>query len=207
QDAVATEVAELDSYHVTNGAAMVTNPATGEILAMVGSRGYFDKDIDGNVNVTLALRQPGSSIKPINYAVGLIKGYTAATPFIDEPTCFPNQRGEAPYCPANYDGKWHGVIQMREALGNSINIPAVKMLKVNGVENMIATASAMGITTFTDASRYGLSLTLGGGEVTMLDMVQAYGVFADKGYRIDLHPILKVTDKKGKVLEEYHPLP
>lgn len=206
QDTVATEVARLKSYNVSNGAAIVTNPATGEILAMVGSRDYFDKDIDGNVNVVLAKRQPGSSIKPINYAVGLIKGYTAATPFIDQPTCFPNP-GQAPYCPVNYDGKWHGIILMRDALGNSLNIPAVKMLKLNGVEDMAATAAAMGITTFTDPQRYGLSLTLGGGEVTMLDMAQAFSVFADKGYRIDLHPILKVVDKNGKVLEEYHPLP
>ncbi len=206
QDTVTSEVAGLTNYHVTNGAAMVTNPATGEILAMVGSRGYFDKEIDGNVNVALALRQPGSSIKPINYALGLMKGYNAATPFIDQPICFPNPTG-APYCPVNYDGKWHGVIQMRDALGNSINIPAVKMLKLNGVENMTATASAMGLKTLTDPARYGLSLTLGGGEVTMLDMATAYGVFANRGYRIDLHPILKVTDNKGKVLEEYHPLP
>ena len=204
QDTVASEVAKLTNYHVGNGAALITNPQTGEILAMVGSRGYFDPDIDGNVNVTLALRQPGSSIKPINYAVGLIKGYTAATPFIDEPTCYPSGSG-AQYCPGNYDGKWHGVVQMRYALANSINIPAVKMLKVNGIPDMIATASAMGITTFTDPSRYGLSLTLGGGEVTMLDMAQAYGVFADEGYKVTLHPILQVTDSTGKVLEQYTP--
>ena len=204
EDAVATEVAKLKGYHVSNGAALVTNPGTGEILAMVGSRDYFNEEVDGNVNITTSLRQPGSSIKPINYAVGLIKGYTAATPFIDKQTCFSNP-GLAPYCPVNYDGKFHGVIQMRSALGNSINIPAVKMLKLNGVEAMIATASAMGITTFKDPSRYGLSLTLGGGEVTMLQMATAYGVFANKGYRIDLHPISKVTNSQGKVLEEYSP--
>lgn len=204
QETVATQVAQLTDAHVTNGAALVTDPATGEILAMVGSRDYFDQQDDGNVNVTLAHRQPGSSIKPINYATGLIKGYTAATPFIDTPTCFPNPGGQ-PYCPGNYDGKFHGVVQMREALGNSINIPAVKMLKMNGLDAMIATASAMGIHTFTDPERYGLSLTLGGGEVTMLDMATAYGVLANLGYRVDLHPILKVTDDKGKILEQYNP--
>lgn len=204
QDAVATEVAKLRGYSVSNGSAMISNPATGEILAMVGSKNYFDKAIDGNVNVTIALRQPGSSIKPINYAVGLIHGYTAATPFIDQQTCFPNQGGRQ-YCPVNYDGKFHGVVQMRYALGNSFNIPAVKMLKVNGIPSMIATASAMGITTFKNADNYGLSLTLGGGEVTMVDMTQAFGVFANGGYRIDLHPILKITDRNGKVLEEYKP--
>ncbi|MDP3987924.1 MAG: transglycosylase domain-containing protein [Candidatus Levybacteria bacterium] len=206
ENTVASEVAKLKDYNAKNGAALVTNPKTGEILAMVGSRNYFDSEIDGNVNVVLALRQPGSSIKPINYAVGLIHGYNGATPFVDQPTCFPNP-GHAPYCPVNYDGKWHGVIQMREALGNSINIPAVKMLKVNGIPSMLATASAMGITTFEDPSRYGLSLTLGGGEVTMLDMATAFGVFANQGYRIDLHPILKITNNQGKIIEEYKPFP
>ena len=206
QATVAAEVADLKFSRVTNGASLVTNPATGEILAMVGSHDYFDTENDGNVNVTLARRQPGSSIKPINYAVGLLNGYTAATPFVDQKICFPNP-GHQPYCPVNYDGKFRGVIQVRQALANSINIPAVKMLKINGIEAMIATASAMGITTFTDPRRYGLSLTLGGGEVTMLDMVTAFGVFANGGYKVPLHPILKVTDSKGKVLEEYKPPP
>ena len=204
QATVAAEVDKLKYSHVSNGAAMVTDPRTGEILAMVGSKDYFDKSIDGNVNITLSLRQPGSSIKPINYAVGLIKGYTAATPFIDERTCFPNQGGKD-YCPVNYDGKFHGVVTMRTSLGNSFNIPAVKMLKANGIPAMIATASAMGITTFKSPDNYGLSLTLGGGEVTMLDMTQAFGVFANEGYRVNLHPILKVTDRFGKVLEQYDP--
>lgn len=204
---VAAEIANIPKYyHVTNGAALVTNPATGEILAMVGSKNYFDKDIDGNVNVTIALRQPGSSIKPLNYALGLAKGYTAATPFIDQKTCF-NSPGQPPYCPVNYDGKFHGIVSMRDALGNSLNIPAVKMLKVNGVADFIATASAMGISTFNDPSRYGYSLTLGGGEVTMTDMSTAFGVFANGGYRVDLHPILEVTDKSSKVIEKYTPPP
>lgn len=207
QDTVATEIATLKQYQVSNGAAIVTSPATGEILAMVGSRDYFDTtNTDGNVNVTIQLRQPGSSIKPINYAVGLMKGYTAATPFIDEATCFPNVN-QPPYCPVNYDGGFHGIQQMRFALGNSLNIPAVKMLKVNGVEAMIATASAMGINSFGSPDKYGLSLTLGGGEVQMTQMMTAYGVFANGGYRIDLHPILKVIDRNGKILEEYTPLP
>lgn len=206
QATVAAEIEKLKGQNVGNGAALVTNPKTGEILAMVGSKDYFDEKADGNVNVTLSLRQPGSSIKPVNYAVGLAKGYTAATPFIDQTICFPNP-GHDKYCPVNYDGKWHGVLQMRQALGSSINIPAVKMLKLNGVDAMVATASAMGLTTLTDPDRYGLALTLGGGEVTMVDMATAYGVFANGGYRINLHPILKVTDAKGKVIEEYKPPP
>lgn len=205
QASVSAEVSRLKGYNVSNGAALISNPRTGEILAMIGSKDYFDDSIDGNVNVTIASRQPGSSIKPINYAVGLLKEYTAATPFADSKICFPNTTGPA-YCPVNYDGKFRGIVQMRLALANSINIPAVKMLKLNGVEAMISTASAMGITTFTQPDRYGLSLTLGGGEVTMLDMATAYGVFANSGYRINLRPILKVTDNKGKTLEEYKPL-
>jgi 1A family penicillin-binding protein len=206
QASVSAEIAKLKSYKVGNGAVLVTKPGTGEILAMIGSKDYFNAEEDGNVNVTTAHRQPGSSIKPINYAVGLIKGYTAATPFIDKATCYP-QPGQKPYCPKNYDNRYHGVMNMRTALGNSINTSAVQMLKMNGIDAMIATASAMGITTFTDPDRYGLSLTLGGGEVTMTDMATAYGVFANGGYRVDLHPILKITDNKGKVVEEYKPLP
>lgn len=205
QQAVASEVASLKNFKVSNGAALVTNPATGEILAMVGSRDYFETtETDGNVNVTLRPLQPGSSIKPINYAVGLIKGYTAATPFIDQAVCFPNP-GSSAYCPRNYDGRFSGVIQMREALGNSKNIPAVQMLKLNGLDAMIATASAMGISTFKNPDNYGLSLTLGGGEVYMIDMAKAFGVFANQGYRVDLHPILEITDTKNRVLEKYSP--
>lgn len=203
QHAVTKEVAAVAQYHVGNGAALVTDPATGEILAMVGSKNYYDPN-GGNVNATLALLQPGSSIKPINYAVGLMNGYGASTPFIDEPVCFPDPPNK-PYCPHNYDMKWHGVVQMRYALANSINIPAVEMLKLNGIPAMIATGSAMGITTFGKPSDYGLSLTLGGVEIRMVDMATAYGVFANQGYRVDLHPILKITDRKGNVIEQYNP--
>jgi 1A family penicillin-binding protein len=201
ETAVASEVAQLTNARVSNGASVVTNPANGDILAMVGSKDYFDNTIDGNVNITLAKRQPGSSIKPINYALGLLNGYSAATVFVDKKTCFPSSSGPA-YCPRNYDGGFHGVVSMREALANSYNIPAVKMLELNGVEAMMATASALGITTFTNPERYGLSLTLGGGEVTMLDMATAFGVFANSGYRVDLNPILEIKDRKGKVLEK-----
>lgn len=213
---VAAQVNDLYNQHVGNGAALITNPGTGEILAMVGGKGYFEDSqpegcisgknciFESNVNLTTSPRQPGSSIKPINYAVGLMNKYTAATPFVDGPVCYPNSAGPA-YCPHNYDFGYHGLVQMRYALGNSFNIPAVKMLKLNTVEKMITTASAMGISKLKKASDYGLSLTLGGAETTMLDMATAYAVFANGGYRIDLHPILKVTDLNKKVLDEYHP--
>ncbi|MCL4360300.1 transglycosylase domain-containing protein [Patescibacteria group bacterium] len=202
QATVASEIAKLKGLHVGNGAALVTRPATGEILAMVGSADYFATP-SGSFNVTTALRQPGSSIKPINYAIGIDKHIvTPATMFLDVPTCFANIN-QPGYCPHNYDAKFHGPVQLRFALGNSFNIPAVKMLYLNTVRDMVASASAFGITTFTDPSRYGLSLTLGGGDVHMTDMATAFGVFANGGVRKNLVSILKVTDKNGKVLEEY----
>jgi 1A family penicillin-binding protein len=198
---IATEAARLKNMRVSNAAALVTKPRTGEILAMVGSKNYFDTEIDGNVNVTTSLRQPGSSIKPINYAVGLLHGYNPATMFLDVPICF-SVPGQPAYCPRNYDNRFHGPVQMRFALGNSYNIPATKMLAANTVEAMVATASAMGITTFKDSSNYGLSLTLGGGEVKMVDMAVAFGVFANAGLKVELTPILEVKDYLGNSLEK-----
>ena len=202
QKIVATEIAGLKSLNVGNGAAVITRPPTGEILAMVGSKDYFASD-SGNFNVTTALRQPGSSIKPLNYAVGLeTRKVTPASLFLDIPTCFLTE-GQKAYCPVNYDGKFHGPVQMRFALGNSFNIPAVKMMALNGVTDVVASASALGISTFKDPSRYGLSLTLGGGEVTMLDMAKAFAVFANTGIKHDLVAILKIEDKNGRILDEY----
>lgn len=201
---VAAEVAGLQKLHVTNAASLITKPSTGEILAMVGSADYFATP-SGNFNVTTALRQPGSSIKPINYAIGIEKHLvTPATTFLDVPTCFANEIGKPPYCPKNYDGQFHGPVQLRFALGNSLNIPAVKMLRLNTVTDMVASASAFGLGTINDASRYGLSLTLGGGEVRMVDMAEAFGVFANGGIRKDLIAVLKVTDRNGQTLEEYN---
>jgi len=203
QQEVASEVAKLKKLKVSNGAALVTNPKTGEILAMVGSRDYFNRAIDGNVNLTLRPRQPGSSIKPINYALALEKKLiTPATVLNDVPTCF-KVAGQKLYCPVNYDGQFHGPTQVRFALGNSYNLPAVKVLALNGLENFIQKARLMGITTFKDPAAYGLSLTLGGGEVTMYDMAKAYSAFANLGIRQDLWAIKKVQDRHGKVLYEH----
>ncbi|MBI5018822.1 transglycosylase domain-containing protein [Candidatus Gottesmanbacteria bacterium] len=202
QATVAAEVAKLKNLRVGNGAAIVTKPSTGEILAMVGSIDYFATP-SGSFNVTTALRQPGSSIKPINYAIGIEnKIVTPATTFLDVPTCFIGSPGQPIYCPRNYDGTFRGPVQLRFALGNSLNIPAVKMLYLNTVQGMVASASAFGLDTLTDPSKYGLSLTLGGGEVRMTDMAEAFSVFANAGIRHDLVSILKVVDKNGKVLEE-----
>ncbi len=205
QATVAAELKKLSRYRVGNGAALVTNPGTGEILAMVGSKDYFDATEDGQVNVTIRERQPGSSIKPLNYVTAMELGkITPGTMFLDIPTCF-QVDGQPLYCPKNYDGTFKGPTQVRFALGNSNNIIAVKTLALNGIENFIATASAMGISTWKDQSRYGLSLTLGGGEVTMLDLATAYGTLANQGVRVNLTPILKVEDYTGKVLEEHNP--
>ncbi|KKQ98194.1 MAG: Penicillin-binding protein, 1A family [Candidatus Woesebacteria bacterium GW2011_GWB1_39_12] len=200
--AVATEVAKLKKQNVGNGAALVTRPATGEILAMVGSKDYFAEDEDGKVNIVFAKRQPGSSIKPLNYALAIKdKKISLSTPLADVPSCF-SVTGQKAYCPVNYDGTFHGAQQARFALGNSYNIPAVRVLALNGLENFIDFATKMGITTFTDPKNYGLSLTLGGGEVVPYDMATAFGVFANQGIKQPLISILKVTDWKGKVLEE-----
>ncbi len=202
QEAVASEVAKLAKQNVGNGAAIVTYPATGEILAMVGSKDYFAEDEDGKVNVILSERQPGSSIKPLNYALALQgKKITLATTFADVPTCF-SVLGQALYCPKNYDGTFHGLTQVRFALGNSFNIPAVKVLALNGIDEFIEFARKMGLTTLSDPKRYGLSLTLGGGEVKPYDMAIAFGVFANDGVKQDLIAITEISDWRGKVLEK-----
>lgn len=205
QASLSAELSNLKKLKISNGAALVTNPSTGEILTMIGSKDYFSSDIDGKVNVTTRLRQPGSSIKPLNYALGLeTKIITPSTMLLDTPVCF-EVTGQTNYCPKNYDNTFRGLTQIRFALGNSLNIAAVKVLALNNLENFISFSRRMGITTWTDSTQYGLSLTLGGGEVTMTDMATAFGVFANQGIKVPLHSILKVTDSTGKVLEEYLP--
>jgi 1A family penicillin-binding protein len=207
EEIVKEEVKNASSLKVGNGASVVLDPRNGEILAMVGSRDFFDSSKDGQFNViTQALRQPGSSIKPVAYATALEKGYTAATLVMDTPTSFPGGEDGEDYVPKNYDGKFHGPLQLRFALGSSINIPAVKLLAMIGVKNMLSTAYNMGISTFAptndNVNRFGLSLTLGGGDVKPLELAAAYTAFANQGYRSDPVAILKVTDSKGKVLFE-----
>jgi membrane carboxypeptidase/penicillin-binding protein len=197
------EVEKIQYLDVGNGALLITRPPTGEILAMVGSADYYATG-SGAFNVTTALRQPGSSIKPLNYAVGIDrKLVTAGTVFLDIPTCFTAGGQPGSYCPVNYDGQFHGPTQLRFALGNSLNIPAVKMLAVNGVKDFIASASAFTLTSFDDPKRYGLSLTLGGGEVRMTEMAQAFSTFANQGVPRKLNQILKIEDRYGKILYKF----
>jgi len=206
QQAVSEEIDKVKYLHITNGAGLVIDPQTGQILAMVGSRSWEDPNYDGKFNViTQGLRQPGSSIKPVVYLTGLRKGYTAATLLMDTPTSFPG--GDKPeYAPVNYDGKFRGPMLVREALGNSINIPAVKMLSLVGLPNVLQMGFDMGISTLeptkANLSRLGLSMALGGGEVRPMEMFGAYSAFANGGKKISPVAILKVTDNSGKVLEE-----
>ncbi|HBL52052.1 MAG TPA: penicillin-binding protein [Candidatus Blackburnbacteria bacterium] len=202
QQTIATEVGKLKKENVGNGAAIITNPKTGEIYAMIGSKDYFAQDEDGKVNIVLSKRQPGSSIKPLNYALALSNGnITPATPLADVPSCFTNP-GQPLYCPVNYNHSFNGAVQARFALGNSLNIPAVRVLALNGVSEFVDFARKMGISTFEDPSKYGLSLTLGGGEVKMIDMAKAFGAFANGGLRQEPVSILEVKDWQGSVFEE-----
>ena len=197
-------------YHATNAALVAIDAKTGQILTMVGSRDYFDTEVDGNYNVATAKRQPGSSFKPFVYAQAFNMGYRPETILFDLPIQFTascdasNLSSEAPcYSPSDYDGKFRGPISIRNALAQSINVPAVQMLYLVGVNNAIDLAEKMGITTLADRSRFGLSLVLGGGEVTLLDMTGAYSVFATQGVKHPTTPILKIEDRQGKILEEW----
>jgi penicillin-binding protein 1C len=197
---VQDEVNKLKGLNVGNGDALVMIPKTGEILAMVGSKDYFDAENDGQVNVLARLRQPGSSIKVVNYAYALSKGgYTPATIINDSPITY-NSPGSPPYSPVNYDGQYRGNITIRSALAQSRNIPAVKILASYGVDKMIDLGREMGISSWNEPNKYGLALTLGGGAVTGLDLAKVYATIANNGQRPDIEPILQIKDYKGKIL-------
>jgi penicillin-binding protein 1C len=199
QKIVTDEVDSLARLRITNGAALITNPKTGEVLSMVGSKDYFDFAHDGQVNVTLRPRQPGSSIKPLTYALAFEKGKSPSTTIEDNPISF-QLPGTKPYAPKNYDNRFHGTVTLRQALGSSYNIPAVKLAAELGIPQVIDKGEQMGISTWLDRSRFGLSLTLGGGEVLMIDMNKLYGTFANQGYTVPIEPLLEVTNFKGDVL-------
>lgn len=202
QASLSAEIDSLTRYRVGNGAALIVKPNTGEILSMIGSKDYFNATDEGQVNVTLSQRQPGSSIKPIMYATAFQRGdLNPGSMLIDTHTCF-TAPGQQPYCPKNYDGGFKGPVTIRSSLGNSLNIPAVKGLRIIGVPEFMAQATQMGITSWTDPSRYGLSLTLGGGEVRMIDLVQTFSVIANMGVKTPLTPILKIEDYQGNLIEE-----
>ncbi|MBU0998812.1 transglycosylase domain-containing protein [Patescibacteria group bacterium] len=202
----------------SNASLVAIDPKTGQILTMVGSRDYFDKNIDGNFNVATADRQPGSSFKPFIYATAFNKGFTPDTVLFDLPTEFqttcdpygnalPGHNQADCYMPSNYDEKYRGPMNLRDALAQSINIVAVKLFYLTGLPDSLKTAESMGISTLKDSNQYGLTLVIGGGEVSLLDMTSAYGVFANDGVRNPYTGILKVEDLNGNILEQYNPNP
>lgn len=197
------ELAKIQNLNVANGAILVTKPSTGEILAMVGSVDYYSEP-SGAFNVTTALRQPGSSIKPLMYSLALTRGFTAASILDDSPVIYKDQWGNS-YQPVNYDGKFHGQVPLRYALANSFNVTAVRTLSAVGVDNFVDQARKMGISTWNDRSGFGLSLTLGGGEVHMTDMAEAYGVFANQGNRVPLNDVLHISDMTDKRIYDMQP--
>lgn len=202
-------------FNANNAGLVAIDPKTGQILTMVGSRDYFDSENEGNFNITIAHRQPGSAFKPFVYATAFNKGYTPETVLFDLKTQFDTNCSAdgTPlsatasttdcYTPVNYDGKHVGPISLRNALAQSRNIPAIKLLYLAGIKDSINTAQKMGIRGLDDPGRYGLTLVLGGGEVSLLDITSAYSVFANDGIRNPYSFILKVEDKDGNVLEEY----
>ncbi len=202
------------AYHATNAGLIALDPKTGQILTMVGSRDYFDEEIPGNFNVTTAGRQPGSSFKPIVYATLFMDGYTPDTILFDVPTEFsttcyynsiplPGYSEDNCYHPQNYDGTFRGPVTIREALAQSLNIPAVKTLYLAGIKNSISTAQKLGISSLDINGNYGLSLVLGSGEVSLLEMTNAYATFGNEGVYNHYSFILKVSDNEGNILEEY----
>lgn len=204
-----TEIDKAEKLGISNGAAVVMDPTNGQVLAMVGSRGYNSTKTDGKFNVvTQGLRQPGSTIKPVTYLTAIKKGYTASSMIMDTPVTFLSiVPGQKDYTPQNYNGKFNGPMSIRHALGNSINTIAVKTLAMVGINSMLQTAFDMGLTTLEPTAenlrRFGLAVTLGGGEVKMIDLASAYGAFAANGVKHETVGVLKVEDRNGRVLEEY----
>lgn len=197
--AVSGEVARVAGLRIKNGAALVLDVTNGDVLAMVGSKNYYAKDIDGKFNVTTALRQPGSSIKPINYVLALMNGQTLASGIDDSPVTY-KIPGQKPYTPQNYNKKFLGKVSIKTALASSLNIPSVKLLEQNGVSNMINLAEKMGIGSWQDKSRFGLSLALGAGEVQMTELAQAYSIFANLGKKVEVNPVEEIRNYLGEVV-------
>lgn len=188
----------LERYDASNASLVASDPNNGQIMAMVGSVDYFNDDIDGKVNVAIRPRLPGSSFKPIAYAAAFLQGYAPSTVLYDVRTKF-----GAWYEPENYDGEYRGPVSMRQALAHSLNVPAVKAGHLAGIPNVVDLARKMGVQLNQPDDWYGLSLALGAGEARLLDMVSAYSIFANGGYKMEPVAILKIEDRNGNILEEY----
>ena len=192
----------LENYDATNAALVTIDVKTGQILAMVGSKDFFNEEIDGQVNVALSPRQPGSSFKPIVYTAAWQRGYVSETVVYDLETVFPVVN-DNDYIPHNYDLKERGPVSLRSALAGSLNIPAVKMIYLTGIDNVLNLADSLGYTTLKDRSRFGLSLVLGGGEVKLLEHVNAFAVLARDGKFLPTTPLLKLEGGDGRLMEEF----
>ena len=198
ESVVRNRISEIkNTFNIHNGAALITNPRNGEILAMVGSANYFDLVNNGHVNVTTSKRQPGSAIKAVNYAYLFDHGFTPGSTIEDSPVTYVAPGSTETYTPVNYDGKFHGTVTLRSALANSYNVPAVKLLNSYGADKMIQLGKKMGIKSWYEKPQAGLSLTLGGAEVTMLDMTRAYQSIANLGVRNELAFIKEIRDSNG----------
>jgi 1A family penicillin-binding protein len=218
---VVAEFGEINekNFNAHNAGMVGIDPKTGQVLVMVGSRDYFDVKNEGNFNVTLAHRQPGSAFKPFVYATAFIKGYTPETVVFDlktqfQTTCdsdgnplFTEINPKDCYTPKNYDHIYRGPVTFRNALAQSINIPAIKALYLAGIKDSLNTAKKMGISGLDNQNKYGLTLVLGGGEVSLLDITSAYSVFANNGVRNPYVNILKIEDSSGNILEKFTPNP
>lgn len=214
-------VAKIKKVNANNASVVTIKPDTGEILVMVGSVDYWDKSIDGQVNIAVSPRMPGSAIKPFTYVTAFQRGYVPGTQIVDQPTYFWQGPAQGPYAPGNHDGRYHGLLTIRRALAPSMNIAAVMTLNEVGVPAMLENAHRMGISTMEDPRKYGLSVTLGAGDVTLLDITYAYQAFANAGKQVgeavplpqrrpgmreyDPVAILKIVDSRGNTVYEYHP--
>ncbi len=206
EDVITKNEDKLAESEANNVSLVAIEPKTGQILTMIGSRDYFNDEIDGKVNVALRPRQPGSSIKPLVYIRSFEKGYTPETIFFDTYTQFSTDTGK-PYEPKNYDDKEMGPLSLAKALGGSRNLPAVKLLYMVGIEDFIKFAEKLGYTTFADRSRFGLSLVLGGGEVKLLEHTSAYATLANNGIKKNVISILRIEDKNKNILFEWKDTP
>lgn len=199
QEIVSSQVSESGHLQISNGAALVLDPRNGDILAMVGSRDYFDENIDGNVNLTTALRQPGSTIKIVTYALALSTGFTEGSLIDDSPLTI-TPPGGTPYTPVNYDGRSHGRVPLRMAFANSYNITAVRVAQTVGVPNIVEFGRRLGITTWNQPENYGVSITLGGADTTMIDLATVYATAANGGKKETPNPILEIKDTAGSII-------
>lgn len=199
QSIVSQEVSDNAHLQISNGAALVLDPRNGDILAMVGSKNYFDNEIDGNVNLTTSLRQPGSTIKIVTYALALSSGYTEGSLLDDTPLTITPAQGPS-YTPVNYDGKFHGKVPLRIAFANSFNIPAVRIVQDLGVSSIVDEGKKLGITTWNNPENYGPSITLGGADTTMMDLATVYATIANNGKKVLPNPILEIKDSFGNTI-------